>query len=80
MNVTEYDDEIIILAELPNPDIGCLGMSVAGQQPVCEISYGNFKRTVALPDNVDKASAKLKLINGVLQIIFKKNKLSHMAV
>ncbi|OUM66795.1 hypothetical protein PIROE2DRAFT_26655, partial [Piromyces sp. E2] len=89
MDITEDDDHYFIHADLPGlskndvhmelSDNGIL--SISGERKwqqqtfsPNEPSYGQFKRSFTLPNDIDQNSIQAKLENGVLQVQFNKIK------
>ncbi|WP_028844947.1 Hsp20/alpha crystallin family protein [Thermodesulfovibrio thiophilus] len=64
IDLTITDDRLIIKGEVKKPE----GIS-DDDYVLNERSFGPFSRTISLPMDVDKASVKANLKNGILEIV-----------
>jgi HSP20 family molecular chaperone IbpA len=70
--VQRFDDKVVVIAEMPGITDSNLNLSVRGQQLIIDASgEERVNHTIAtLPVDVDKASMKYTLKNGVLEVTF----------
>jgi HSP20 family molecular chaperone IbpA len=72
LEVQRYDGNVVVIAELHGITESNLNLAVRGQQLIIDASGDDrVKHAVTtLPDDVDKASMKYTLKNGVLEVTF----------
>ena len=86
VEVFTRDDDLVLRADLPGIDPKELELSVEGDQLTIkgerktaregdalyrEVSYGQFERTIKLPDNVDPDTVQATYRDGVLEVTLK---------
>jgi HSP20 family protein len=77
IQVSVHDNELTITAEVR--DEKAANTEAGNEQPnwlVRERAFGRFSRTIALPENVDDASAEARYTDGVLYLTLPKSRVT----